>query len=105
MSAMTAFPLTGGSARGALIASPSSALRERASQSLNGRWRPVQHAVSGADALVKLETGEWQGPFVFPPPAALHSPQRLSFAVAAAPGVPGWSLHSSGPLRREQTRT
>jgi DNA-binding NtrC family response regulator len=27
---------------------------------MNGRWRPVQHAIGGADALVKLEVGDWQ---------------------------------------------
>jgi DNA-binding NtrC family response regulator len=40
---------------GALIASPSSALREQVLQSLNGRCRPVQQALGGAEALVTLE--------------------------------------------------
>jgi DNA-binding NtrC family response regulator len=40
---------------GALIASPSSALREQVLQTLNGRCRPVQQALGGAEALVTLE--------------------------------------------------
>jgi DNA-binding NtrC family response regulator len=45
---------------GALIASPSSALRQQVLQRLNGRCRPVQQANGGADALVQLEKGTWQ---------------------------------------------
>jgi len=44
----------------ALIASPNRALREQVVQRLNGRCRPVQQALGGADALAKLETGTWQ---------------------------------------------
>jgi DNA-binding NtrC family response regulator len=40
---------------GALIASPSSALREQVLRSLHGRCRPVQQALGGAEALVTLE--------------------------------------------------
>jgi DNA-binding NtrC family response regulator len=40
---------------GALIASPSSALREQVLQTLKGRCRPVQQALGGAEALVTLE--------------------------------------------------
>jgi DNA-binding NtrC family response regulator len=59
MSAMPAFPMVGRFTGGALIASPSGALREQVVQSANGRW-PVQHALSGAEALAKLEKGNWQ---------------------------------------------
>ncbi|HEY6766718.1 MAG TPA: sigma-54 dependent transcriptional regulator [Candidatus Sulfotelmatobacter sp.] len=57
MSALTS-PLP--SAGGALIASPSSALREQVLLRLNGRCRPVHQAHGGADALVQLEKGTWQ---------------------------------------------
>jgi DNA-binding NtrC family response regulator len=60
MSAMTKLPIIGGAAGGVLIASPSSALREQVSQRLNGRWGPVQQALGGAEALGKLEDGDWQ---------------------------------------------
>jgi DNA-binding NtrC family response regulator len=58
MSAMT--PRIARAAGGALIASPSKALREQVLHSLNNRWRPIQHALGGADALAKLEEGGWQ---------------------------------------------
>ncbi|HTY83642.1 MAG TPA: sigma 54-interacting transcriptional regulator [Silvibacterium sp.] len=45
---------------GALIASANRALRERVLHRLNGRCRPVQQALGGADALAKLEKGDWQ---------------------------------------------
>jgi DNA-binding NtrC family response regulator len=47
-------------AGGALIASPNSELREQVLHRLNGRCRPVQQALGGADALAKLENGQWQ---------------------------------------------
>lgn len=44
----------------ALIASPNPALRQEVLHRLNGRCRPVQQALGGADALAKLEKGGWQ---------------------------------------------
>jgi DNA-binding NtrC family response regulator len=64
MGTMTAFPMIVRPSGGALIASPNGALREQVLQSLNGRWRPVQHALGGAEALVKLEKGDWQVVFL-----------------------------------------
>jgi DNA-binding NtrC family response regulator len=60
MTVIPTFPNIPGTPGGALIASPSGALREQVSRSLNGRWRPVQHALGGAEALAKLEAGDWQ---------------------------------------------
>src|SRR5271156_4321630 len=45
---------------GALIASPNGALREQIQRRLNGRCQPVQQALGGADALARLEKGNWQ---------------------------------------------
>ena len=59
MSAMPTMPVFTNSG-GALIASPDSILREQVVHRLNGRCRPVQQALGGADALAKLEKGEWQ---------------------------------------------
>lgn len=59
MSALPTMPVFTHSG-GALIASPDSALREQVLHRLNGRCRPVQQALGGADALAKLEKGEWQ---------------------------------------------
>ncbi len=52
--------IAGALIRGALIASPDSALREQVLHRLNGRCRPVQQVLGGADALAKLEKGDWQ---------------------------------------------
>ncbi len=68
MSATTNFPIAippaivGSTitAGGALIVSPSSALRQQVLQTLPGRWRPVQQALGGAEALAKLNTGDWR---------------------------------------------
>ncbi len=103
MSAMTAFPLTGGSAHGALIASPNSALRERASQNLNGRWRPVQHAVSGADALVKLETGEWQILFLDRRLPDLDSAELMAMVQRRFPGIQVVLLDSDAAFQEDET--
>lgn len=45
---------------GALIASPSAALRAQVLHRLNGRCRPVEQAQGGAEALAKLDRGGWQ---------------------------------------------
>jgi DNA-binding NtrC family response regulator len=44
----------------ALIASPDSVVRAEVSHRLAGRFRSVQQALGGADALAELERGEWQ---------------------------------------------
>jgi DNA-binding NtrC family response regulator len=59
MGVMPVFPMIARAMGGALIASPDGALREQVRHSLNGRWRPVQHALGGAEALVKLEERDW----------------------------------------------
>lgn len=59
MSAIAAVPLFPASGA-ALIASPNSALRAEVIHRLNGRCRPIQQALGGADALAKLENGDWQ---------------------------------------------
>jgi DNA-binding NtrC family response regulator len=47
-------------AGGVLIASANRALRQQVLDRLNGRGRPVQQALGGADALAQLEKGDWQ---------------------------------------------
>jgi len=59
MSAPLSIPVLSSSG-GALIASASSCIREQVLHRLNGRCRPVQQASGGADALAKLESGDWQ---------------------------------------------
>jgi len=57
---MTTLPFVAPPGGGALIASSNSALREQVLSRLNGRCRPVHQVLGGADALVKLEKGNWQ---------------------------------------------
>lgn len=45
---------------GALIASPNVAVREQILRKISGRCFPVQQVQGGADALAKLEKGDWQ---------------------------------------------
>jgi len=59
MSAIVSIPVLSSSG-GALIASANSCVREQVLHRLNGRCRPVQQASGGADALAKLENGDWQ---------------------------------------------
>jgi len=54
--AMAALPNSGA----ALIASPSSVLRQQILHRLKGRCQPVQQAAGGAEALAKLEKGNWR---------------------------------------------
>jgi DNA-binding NtrC family response regulator len=87
MSAMTAFPVVAGPAGGALIASPSRALREQVLHRLNGRWRPVQHAQGGAEALVKLEKGGWQVLFLDRRLPDLDSGELMTIVQRRFPGI------------------
>ena len=45
---------------GVLVASPSPSLREQVRQSLHHGRGPIHEVHGGADALVKLESGDWQ---------------------------------------------
>jgi len=59
MSALLSTPLAA-HAGGVLIASPNRALRQRLFDRVNGRARPIEQALGGADALAQLEKGNWQ---------------------------------------------
>jgi DNA-binding NtrC family response regulator len=85
MSAMT--PRIARAAGGALIASPSKALREQVLHSLNNRWRPIQHALGGADALAKLEEGGWQVLFLDRRLPDLDSEELRAIIERRFPGI------------------
>jgi len=87
MGTMTAFPMIVRPSGGALIASPNGALREQVLQSLNGRWRPVQHALGGAEALVKLEKGDWQVLFLDRRMPDLNSEEVMAIVQRRFPEV------------------
>src|ERR1022692_3897023 len=87
MTVIPTFPNIPGTTGGALIASPSGALREQVSRSLNGRWRPVQHAVGGAEALAKLEAGDWQVLFLDRRLPDLDSEELIAIIERRFPGI------------------
>lgn len=87
MSAMTSFPLTVRPSGGVLIASPSSAVRERVVSSLKGRWWPVQQALGGAEALKKLEGGDWQALFLDRRLPDLDSEELIAIVRKRFPGI------------------
>jgi DNA-binding NtrC family response regulator len=87
MNAMTTFPIITRAAGGALIASPSSALREQVVHHLNGRWQPVQHALGGAEALLKLEEGDWQVLFLDRRLPDLDSEELIAIIQRRFPGT------------------
>jgi DNA-binding NtrC family response regulator len=85
-------------AGGALIASPSSALREQVLHRMNGRWRPVQQAFGGADALVKLEEGKWQILFLDRRLPDLDSDELIAVVRRRFPGLQVVLLDSDIPF-------
>jgi len=87
MSAVPTFPIIARAAGGALIASPSRVLREQVLHSLNGRWRPVQHAQGGAEALAKLEAGDWQVLFLDRRLPDLDSEELIAIIERRFPGI------------------
>jgi DNA-binding NtrC family response regulator len=96
MSLMPTIPaLTGFSAAGgALIASPSSILREQILHRLNGRCLPVQQAQGGAEALAKLEKREWQVLFLDRRLPDLDPEELKNIIQQRFPGVPVVMLDS-----------
>ena len=86
MSAMMTMPALAHSG-GALIASPDSALREQVVHRLNGRCRPVQQAFGGADALAKLEKGDWQVLFLDRRLPDLDAGELIAIIQRRFPGI------------------
>lgn len=95
MSAMPTMPVFTNSG-GALIASPDSILREQVVHRLNGRCRPVQQALGGADALAKLEKGEWQVLFLDRRLPDLDAEELIAIIQRRFPGTQVVMLDSDG---------
>jgi len=92
MSALTSVPSFTPSAGftpsgGALIASPNTAVREQVLHRLNGRCRPVQQALGGADALAKLEKGHWQVLFLDRCLPDLDAEELIAIIQRRFPGI------------------
>lgn len=101
MSAMTTFPSMSAVAGGALIASPSSAFREQVVDRLNGRCRPVQQALGGADALAQLEKGDWQVLFLDRRVSDLDTEELIAIIQKRFPGIQVVLLDSSAGFSAE----
>jgi DNA-binding NtrC family response regulator len=104
MTVMTSFPAIAGWAGGALIASPSSAFRERVVHSLNGRCRPVQQALGGAEALGKLEKGDWQVLVLDRRVADLDTDELIAIIQRRFPGIQVVLLDSDAGFAGEETK-
>jgi DNA-binding NtrC family response regulator len=81
---------------GALIASPSSALREQVLERLNGRCRPIQQALGGAEALVTLEKGDCEVLFLDRRLPDLDAEELISIVERRFPGTLVVVLDSDG---------
>src|SRR5271167_4173533 len=57
---MTSYPIPHNYANHILVASPSTAVRQRVLESLRSPARRFEQAAGGAEALVHLESGFWQ---------------------------------------------
>jgi DNA-binding NtrC family response regulator len=97
MSTMTGFPSMSAVAGGAVIASASSAFREQVVDRLNGRCRPVQQAMGGADALAKLESGDWQMLFLDRRVPDLDTEELIAIIQRRFAGVQVVLLDSGSP--------
>jgi DNA-binding NtrC family response regulator len=95
MSALAAVPVFPNSGA-ALIASPNSALRAQVIHRLNGRCRPVQQALGGAEALSKLEKGDWQVLFLDRRLPDLDAEELLATIQKRFPGIQVVLLDSDG---------
>jgi len=87
MVAITMFPSIATVAGGALIASPNGAFRDRVVDRLQGRCRPVQQVQGGADALAKLEKGDWQMLFLDRRVSDLDTEELIEIIQKRFPGI------------------
>jgi DNA-binding NtrC family response regulator len=96
VSAWTHFPSLASIAGGALIASPNRGFREQVLGRLNGRCRPVQQALGGADALAKLAEGHWPFLFLDRRMPDLESDELVMIIAQRFPGIQVVLLDSAG---------
>ncbi len=107
---MPFFPHSGA----ALIASPNTQLRDQVLRKINGRCCPVQQVMGGADALAKLEKGNWQVLYLDRRLPDLDSEELRGIITKRFPGVPivlvdaesaGSPLSDNGSFSSEQVCT
>jgi DNA-binding NtrC family response regulator len=93
---------------GVLVASASTSLREQVRHSLHGQRGPVQEACGGADALVKLESGNWQVLFLDRRLPDLDVEELIGIIKRRFPGIEVVMLDSDNvkaPARTERPLT
>jgi len=80
------------------VASASTSLREQVRHSLDGRRGPVQDALGGADALVKLESGHWQVLFLDRRLPDLDAEELIETIKRRFPGIEVVMVDSDGTV-------
>jgi DNA-binding NtrC family response regulator len=81
---------------GVLVASPSSAFREKVRRSLHDRSWTVQEVSGGADALARLESGDWQLLFLDRRLPDLDAEELIQIIRTRFPGIEVVMLDSDG---------
>jgi DNA-binding NtrC family response regulator len=71
---------------------------------MNGRWRPVENALGGAEALVKLEKGGWQVLFLDRRMPDLDSEELMAIVERRFPGIQVVLLDADTPFPAEEAR-
>lgn len=104
MSTMTTIPnfLPAGAA---LIATPNSQLRRQILSRIDGRCRSVQHALGGADALAKLESGNWQMLFLDRRLPDLDAEELVAVIERRFPGIQIVLVDSEDEPAGEESRS
>lgn len=81
---------------GVLVASPNTAVREQLRRTLDDRGCAVQEVSGGADALAKLETGQWQLLFLDRRLPDLDAEEVIAIIKARFPGIEVILVESDG---------
>src|SRR5579872_5634037 len=82
---------------GVLVASPSTQMRDRVLRKMERRG-PVQVATGGAEALAKLESGQWQMLFLDRRLPDLDAEELIDIIKARFPGIEVIVLDSTSDL-------
>ncbi len=96
MTAMMTMPVLSSSG-GALIASPNVHMKDQVLQKIQGRCARVQQVAGGADALAKLEKGNWQVLFLDRSLPDLDAEELKGIIQKRVPGIPVVLLDSVSP--------
>jgi DNA-binding NtrC family response regulator len=100
---MTTVPIMPAPAGGVLVASPNISLREHVLQSFQQQRCPVQEACGGAEALVKLESGDWQLLYLDRRLPDLDVEELIQIIKCRFPGIRVVVVDSDGPQEEAET--